>query len=180
MEEMTIRVATVADQAAICRIHLQAFEADERDQVASLAMRLLTRESQPRTLNLVADSAGELWGHVAFSPVWSTAVDQMVLGYILAPLAVSPAGQGKGLGSQLVRAGLQQLTVQAIPSVLVYGDPRYYGRFGFAAQSAESFPPPFPLKFPEGWQALHLCPDSVDHSAQPFSCVDALNRPELW
>lgn len=49
----------------------------------------------------------------------------------LAPLAVAPEAQGRGIGSALVRAGLKVCAEGGVDGVVVLGDPAYYGRFGF-------------------------------------------------
>lgn len=50
---------------------------------------------------------------------------------MLSPLAVLPADQGVGIGSQLVRAVLDVAESRSEPIVILEGDPRYYGRLGF-------------------------------------------------
>jgi putative acetyltransferase len=51
----------------------------------------------------------------------------------LAPLAVAPEHQRKGVGSALVRAGLDQCTLLGFGAVVVLGHPEYYHRFGFSS-----------------------------------------------
>ena len=176
---MTIRTPSAADADRIRQIHLDAFEADERELVAELACGLLETHSDPQTLKLVVELEGELVGYVAFSPVWA-AEDQSFVGYTLAPLAVSPDQQKKGIGSSLVKEGLRQLLAQGVEVVLVYGDPKYYGRFGFELKLGESYPAPFPLVYPFGWQAVHLSGKAAPERSISITCVDALNKPELW
>ena len=48
----------------------------------------------------------------------------------LAPMAVVPKHQRKGIGSALVREGLQQCRQQGFSAVVVLGHPEYYPRFG--------------------------------------------------
>ena len=134
-------------------LYLAAFDASEREMVAELAMGLL-REQAPGVLNLVTEEEGRVVGHVAFSPVWSAAGD--VVGMILAPLAVAPEWQGRGVGGQLVREGLGRVSQRGLGLVFVYGDPAYYGRFGFTGEQAEGFEPPYALAYPHGWLALRF------------------------
>ena len=54
-----------------------------------------------------------------------------ISGYILAPLAVSPEHQKQGVGSSLMKSGIDMLTKDGTGFLLVYGDPDYYERFGF-------------------------------------------------
>lgn len=64
--------------------------------------------------------------------------------------------------------------------VFVYGDPRYYARFGFSKQMAHRFIPPYRLKYPDGWQALQLNSDFDSNESGQIICVDSLNEPDLW
>jgi len=50
----------------------------------------------------------------------------------LAPAAVLPAHQGRGIGSALIRRGLEQCRSAGYGAVVVLGEPRYYSRFGFS------------------------------------------------
>ena len=173
---MNIRVATEADQKGIREIYLTAFDASENETVAALAIELC---STPEALNLVAEREGILVGHVAFSPVW---LDGEPIGYVLAPLAVSPSNQRHGIGRQLVETGLQQLKEAGASLVFVYGDPAYYHRFGFKLAGPVQWQPPHPLSYPEGWQVLRLneADGMVATGAGALSCVEALRRPEMW
>lgn len=80
------------------------------------------------TLSLVAVSEGRVVGHAAFSPVM---LSDNAVGLGLAPVAVWPACQGRGIGSALVRAGLEQARKSGTRLVVVLGEPDYYSRFGF-------------------------------------------------
>ena len=82
-------------------------------------------------LSLVAIEDREVVGHIAFSPVRidSTAGTKKAIG--LGPLGVLPAYQNRGIGSELVRAGLAELKKAGHDVVVVLGHPDYYPRFGF-------------------------------------------------
>ena len=176
---MSIRLATPHDAPAIRTVYRAAFPEAEWEQVASLALSLLTPSDAPQTLSVVAEEAGILTGHVAFSPI--TAPNHPAwTGAILAPLAVDPAHQKKGIGSALVRHGVQHHREAGTDVLFVYGDPAYYGRFGFTTDSAERYTPPHPLAFPFGWQGLALTPQPTDQCPTPISCVAPLDDPSLW
>ncbi|MTH77463.1 GNAT family N-acetyltransferase [Paracoccus aestuariivivens] len=82
------------------------------------------RQQDDLPLSLVADAAGTIVGHVALSPLQAEAP-----AFALAPVAVHPAAQGRGIGDALVRAALKAVEGH---TVVVLGDPAYYSRFGFA------------------------------------------------
>ena len=79
-------------------------------------------------------------GHVLFSRLWA---DRYALYGALAPLAVIPDRHRQGLGSKLVRSGLENAREFGCHGVLVLGDPAYYGRFGFQASEAAQVKAPF-------------------------------------
>ena len=72
--------------------------------------------------------------------------DTGISGYILAPLAVSSEHQKQGVGSNLINAGIDMLTKDGVGVLLVYGDPAYYGKFGFKEEIGHSFVPPYTLQ----------------------------------
>lgn len=86
-------------------------------------------------LSLVAEEEGEVVGHILFSPASATGPDGPVVGMGLAPMAVAPGRQRQGIGSDLVRAGLDVLRQRGCPFVIVLGHAEYYPRFGFEPAS---------------------------------------------
>jgi putative acetyltransferase len=151
---MEIRPETAADHAAIRGILTAAFETEgEADLVEALR-----READP-VLGLVAEDGGEVLGHIFFSPVTlpghpshPSHPDLKILG--LAPMAVAPGQQRQGIGSALVRAGLQGCRALGAAAVVVLGHPEYYPRFGF--QPATAFDLASEYDAPEAFFALEL------------------------
>jgi putative acetyltransferase len=92
------------------------------------------RRTCAEALSLVAeDDDGVIVGHILFTPV---VVDgRLALGMGLGPMAVLPDHQRQGIGSQLVRRGLDSLRERGCPFVVVVGHPEYYPRFGFEPAS---------------------------------------------
>jgi len=90
-------------------------------------------------LSLVAEAGGRRVGHVAFSPVrvgeGAAAWQALALG----PLAVDPDHQNGGIGSALVREGLERCRADRHAVVFVLGHARYYPRFGFEPAAARGF-----------------------------------------
>ncbi len=176
---MDVRLATTPDREAIIKVCMAAFSEEERAVITELAVNLLTVETQPETLSWVAAVEGTVVGHVAFSPVFAEGVPDFS-GYILAPLSVMPEYQGRRVGSTLIDHGLWHLKETGVGIVFVYGDPRFYGRFGFTAEVAECYEPPYKLLYPFGWQGLTF--DAHLPMASPVSlgCVRSLCDPALW
>ena len=147
--------------------------------VARLAVDLLSEETTPPTLSLVAVTEGIVVGHVAFSPVTAEGIEDF-RGHILAPLAVQPDHQRRHVGSLLVESGMRQLSGMGTDLLLVYGDPEYYGRFGFSADVAERCVPPYELEYPFGWQGIVLSARGIPESTFTLDCVASLRDPALW
>jgi len=176
---MHIRLATSLDRDDIHSVHWSAFAEGEREMVSRLAVDLLSEESNPPTISLVAEAAGVVVGHVAFSPV-AIDYDEGIQGYILAPLGVKPDHQKCRIGSKLVESGVQQLSGMGVAILFVYGDPEYYSKFGFSVDAAECYVPPYKLQYPFGWQAIALNENATDKSSIKIACVTSLCDPALW
>jgi putative acetyltransferase len=125
---LRVRAEHDADFDAIDAVHERAFG---RAAEAAL-VRALRREARP-FVACVAERAGRVVGHVAFSPVAIEGGGPPALG--LGPLAVEPAAQREGIGSALVRAGLERCAALA-KIVVVLGHASYYPRFGFRPAAA--------------------------------------------
>ena len=126
----TLRAEQVGDEAAICDLVRRAFApmpfsvGDEQDLVNAL------RADGDLVVSLVAVSpAGAIIGHVGFSPA---TIERQACGwYQMAPVSVTPGRQHRGIGSALIRAGIEQLRESDAAGIAVVGNPVYYERFGF-------------------------------------------------
>lgn len=150
--ELTIRPETGGDVAAIREVEEAAFgQPDEADLVDRL------RDDGEVLLSLVAEVDGRIEGHILFTRLW---IDPgSVPAVALAPLAVSPTWQRRGIGGRLIEAGLEVLRQQDERIVFVLGHPSYYPRFGFEADKASLLESPFPR---ESYMALELVPWALD------------------
>jgi len=174
-----IRIATSLDRDDVREIHLCAFPEGEKQIVSTLAVNLLSEETNTKTISLVAEADGAVVGHIAFSPV-TVNNNKSWKGYILAPLGVKPEYQKRDIGSKLIESGMERLLKMGVNVLFVYGDPNYYGKFGFDADTASGYSPPYELQYPFGWQAIILSEGVFTKSSVKISCVDPLNDPELW
>ena len=126
---MQIRLEQPADIAAVHAVHQSAFESSlEADLVDAL------RAQAKPIISVVADDEGSLVAHILFSPVSLTGHDELkIMG--LAPMAVVPAQQRRGIGSALVREGLERCRRLGYGAVVVLGHPAFYSRLGFVPAS---------------------------------------------
>jgi putative acetyltransferase len=111
-------------------VNIQAFDrTEEADVIDKL------RENCSDLLSLVAVRQNEIVGHILFSPAIVEGEDRTTRGMGLAPVAVRPDCQRRGIGSELIRAGIAELKSRRCPLVIVLGHPQYYPRFGFERAS---------------------------------------------
>jgi putative acetyltransferase len=176
---MNIRIATNQDRDDVRGVYLHAFPKGESGIVSMLAVNLLSEKSTPKTISIVAETDGAIVGHIAFSPV-KIESNESFGGYILAPLAVKPHYQKRRIGSKLIDYGMQQLSAMGVNVVFVYGDPKYYGRFGFSADAADQYNAPYKLEYAFGWQAIVLEECDIGKTSVIITCVPPLCDPKLW
>lgn len=156
-----------------------AFSEEENKVIVKLVDDLFLETFRPPIRHLVAEIDNQVIGYVAYSPICLEAGASMT-GYILAPLAVSPEHQHGGVGSSLIKRGIEILSKEGADVLLAYGDPKYYERFGFEKESARSFVPPYPLEYPFGWLGMMLKGADAPKSPIKFECVQSLHKSELW
>ncbi len=131
---LAVRPAADEDSGAIRAVLTAAFPtADEADLVEQLA------SDGDLVLSLVAAVDGAIVGHIAFSRMTVTADGERVPGLGLAPVAVLPEHQKRGIGGRLIERGLAAANGSGAAIAFVVGDADYYGRFGFRTQTAAPF-----------------------------------------
>ena len=127
---ITIRPEQPNDIVAVRAINETAF-----DGPAEAAVVDSLRTACPDALSLVAVEDDRIVGHIFFSPAFVSAGKEATRGMGLAPMAVLPERQRQGVGSLLVRAGIEALRERNCPFIIVLGHPEYYPRFGFVPAS---------------------------------------------
>ena len=149
-----IRPETSADHDAIRHVNRLGFgQGDEARLVDAL------RDGGHVRVSLVAEAEGQVVGHVLFSDLPILTDGGTVASLSLAPMAVLPECQKRGIGSALVREGLEVCQGEGHRIVVVLGHPDFYPRFGFSARLAEPLSSPFGGR--EAWMALELVPGAL-------------------
>lgn len=123
---ITIREENTQDHEAIRGINKQAFAAEGESRIIDNL-----RDNCSDIISLVAESDGQVVGHILFSPVTVSHGGSEIVGMGLAPMSVHPDYQNQGIGSKLVQQGLQRIIQTDCPFVIVLGHQHYYPRFGF-------------------------------------------------
>jgi putative acetyltransferase len=135
-----IREETPEDFQAVRRVNELAFG---RPQEAALVEAL--RDKADPYISLVAEVGGQIVGHIFFSPVTIESGEGAHAAFALAPMAVLPEFQGRGVGSRLVLEGLEECLKRGHEVVFVLGHPEYYPRFGFEPTKPRGITCEFPV-----------------------------------
>lgn len=150
-----------------CRAERPGEEADVRELVqdafgkpvvADLVDQLRQSPDWIDGLSFVAEHDDRLIGHILFTRSLLDAPRRLVDVLVLSPVSVAAAFQGRGVGSTLIRYGLEQLAPRPEPLVFLEGSPSYYRRFGFTPGGENGFRRPS-LRTPEpAFQVIKLPP----------------------
>ncbi len=139
-EQVTIRGETPRDYESIAVVNRRAFGQEEE---GLLIEKLRGSDGFDPALSLVAEIESNVVGHILFSPIHIETESGDVPALALAPMSVLPNFQKRGIGSQLVRAGLDVSRQAGHAIVVVLGHPDYYPRFGFQPASQFGVRSPF-------------------------------------
>ena len=161
-QAISIRDETTADAAVITEVTAAAFETLEISSHTEQFIIEALRSAGALTVSLVAEVAGRVVGHIAFSPV--TISDGTKNWYGLGPVSVLPEYQRRGIGKALIQEGLSRLKEQGAKGCCLVGHPQYYRKFGFQNVSGLNhegvpqevfFALSFDGHFPQGEVAFH-------------------------
>jgi len=140
MIEISIRKESLSDFGSIREVNNQAFN---QKQEGELVENLRENPDFVPELSLVASDGNKIIGHILFFPVTIVGEKETILSLSLAPLAVLPQYQKKGVGGALIKEGLRIAKEMGYHSVVVLGHPDYYPKFGFQKASNWSIKEPF-------------------------------------
>jgi putative acetyltransferase len=171
---ISIRQEQAQDQKQVFHVHSMAFGQEDE---ARLVDALRPDPAFIPELSLVAIIDESIVGHILFSRITIKAADGTAFDSLaLAPMAVMPDFQHKGIGSMLVKSGLARALELGYASVIVLGHEHFYPRFGFAPASKWNIKAPFEVP-DKAFMALELVPGSLHHISgtviypEPFAAV---------
>ncbi|MFC1490168.1 GNAT family N-acetyltransferase [Candidatus Latescibacterota bacterium] len=175
---MQIRKATKSDFEDVYSIECEAFG---KDKEAELVKDLLNDPSAEPLLSLLAFENDKAVGHILFTRARLEPEASLSMS-LLAPLAIIPEMQGKGVGGKLIRHGLKVLAESGVDIVFVLGHPGYYPRHGFIPVGERGFSAPYPIpqKYWDAWMFQELNPEKTEKYSGKVIVADKLNKPEHW
>ena len=150
-----IRPESTADHDAIRHVNRLAFGQDDEARLVDAL-----RDGGYIRVSLVAEMEGQVVGHILFSDLPIITEAGTVPALALAPMAVLPEFQNQGIGSAMVRSGLEECRQQGHKIVVVLGLPHFYPRFGFSPKLTAHLESPFSGK--DSFMALELVAGALD------------------
>jgi putative acetyltransferase len=165
-----VRHEHYTDITRVHEINERAFhQPDEANLVDAL------RANRKLVASLVVESERTIVGHILFSPARIEGSNIKLAA--LAPMAVMPEYQHQGIGSLLVRAGLDKCRSLGYAAVIVLGHPDYYTRFGFKPASAFGLMPPWNKIPDEAFMAVELRAGARDRLRGVARFADEFDEP---
>lgn len=149
-----IREEIKQDYDAVYSVNALAFK---QDNEARLVNALRESAAFIPALSLVAVTDEHISGHLLFTKIVIKNDSASYESLALAPVAVHPDHQLKGIGSMLIRAGLQKARDLGYDSVIVLGHEHYYPKFGFLPAEGWQIKAPFDVPS-AAFMALELKP----------------------
>lgn len=130
MDDLVIDAELPTDHAAVDEVVRRAFASEPK--VAEMVAAIRVSPRYRTGFALVARADNRVVGFVMLSgtDLVDDAGDRREV-LTLTPLAVAPEYEGRGIGSALVRAAVQEADRRGEPLVVLEGSPRFYGRLGF-------------------------------------------------
>lgn len=172
--KIKVRTEVAEDHNCITRVNDLAFE---QDNESILITKLRDTNEFIPELSLVAEVNNEVVGHILFYPVPVVDGKTNHTSLSLAPMSVLPEYQNKGIGSELIKVGLEKARQLGYKNITVLGHPEYYPKFGFEKASKWNISAPF--EYPdEALMAIELVENGMNNISGslefPAAYFDAL------
>ena len=180
LNTIQIRETKATDFSDIMEVEKSAFGYEKE---AKLVADLLTDKSAEPIVSLLAFDGNKAIGHILFTRAYFDNQQEQPMMHILAPLAVIPEYQRKGVGGMLIKVGLKLLQEKGSNLVFVLGHKEYYPKYSFMPNAAEKgYPAPYPIpeEYSEYWMVQPISKTGFEVGKGKIRCSDMLNKPEHW
>ncbi|WNO08648.1 N-acetyltransferase [Teredinibacter sp. KSP-S5-2] len=181
---MRIQTSQDPNIESILALHTLAFGRDKQGpEVAQLTDDLLHDPSALPLYSFIAEQDDQVVGHILFTQArLASDKSHAIQAQILAPLAVHPNYQRRGIGQSLIQLGLETLESDGIDLVFVLGHPEYYPKAGFEVAAHYNLQAPYPIlpKYTDAWMVKALSPNILGNISSTVLCAKALDKEEHW
>jgi len=150
---------------------------EEGELIGELASKLSDAIDETNVICFGALQNQSLIGAIFFTRL---RFDDDALVYMLAPVAVSTAHQGAGVGRSLIKFALNAIAGKGAVAAITYGDPAFYRKVGFEPLSEKVLKAPMKLSMPMGWLGQSLTGKPIQARHERPSCVEAFRSPAYW
>lgn len=178
---MNFRILDNNSKDEVVSLFTSVFSSSEGEQegrlIGSLASALAARIDNQEVICIGAYEDGSAIGAMFCTRL---RFDEPIEAYMLAPVAVSAAHQGRGIGQALIRFALDELKNRSATLAVTYGDPAFYSKVGFQALSEDLIQAPLPLSMPEGWLGQPLSGEAIPILKSRPACVQEFDNPDYW
>jgi putative acetyltransferase len=178
---MNFKIVDKNSKEEVASLFTSVFSSSEGEQegrlIGSLASTLAARIDNQEIICIGAFEDGSMIGAIFFTRL---GFDEPIEAYLLAPVAVSTAHQGRGVGQALINFGLRELKNRSATLAVTYGDPAFYCKVGFLTISENVIKAPLPLSMPEGWLGQSLSGKPIPILESRPLCVREFDNPDYW
>jgi len=177
---ISIRKSTDTEITQLLQINRLAFNSEKEPE---LVYNLLHDKTAMPFVSLVAFCDEEMVGHILFTKCSFEGNPRSLSVYILAPVAIIPSFQKKGIGGMLIKEGHRILKEMGVDIVVVLGHMDYYPRYGYIPDAKSlgiksTYSIPDEVK--DAWMVHELKPMSLKSVKGRVVCANALNKEEYW
>lgn len=176
---MLIRPASKEDLEAVLHVERQAFG---REGEAELVRELLADPTAHPLISLLALEDETPIGHILMTSAALEGKHSDARIMILAPLAVLPGYQRKGVGGALTKDALARASEMDVDLVFVLGHPEYYPRYGFTPAGSHGFEAPYPIppKDADAWMVAEINKNKIGDLHGRVMPAETFRRSKLW
>jgi putative acetyltransferase len=178
MEFSTYKKSDIVEiQQLFTKVFSDSEGSSEGALIGRLVFDLMKSTDTQDIRGLISTENDQIIGSIFFTRL---TFESNVNAFILSPVAIHTSHQGKGIGQNLIKFGINYLKEKGVKLVFTYGDPNFYSKVGFRCITEKVAKAPLKLTQPEGWLCQSLVGDEVEPIAGDSRCVEALNKPEYW
>ena len=169
----TIRKEEEKDHKQIYEVNKLAFQ---QENESKLIEKIRKSENFIPELSIVAEIDNRIVGHILFSKI-KIIGDSDYESLALAPMAVIPEFQKRGIGSELIKKGIDKAKELGFDSIIVLGHKEYYPKFGFQRASKWNIKCPFEVP-DDVFMAIELTEKAFEGKAGTVEYPDEFNEAE--